>query len=78
MTDNIDDILNSGICRAVDKAGGVSALARKLDVSRAVIYTWLQQRFVPLERAVEIESQYAIPRRDLIDPKLWATVTGQK
>lgn len=63
-------IADTPLYRVVDKAGGVSALARTLGVSRQVLYVWLQRGFVPLERAVEIEGLYGEPRAGLIDPKL--------
>jgi hypothetical protein len=35
---------------------------------------WVRQGFVPVSRVVEIESQFGVPRVELINPRLRATL----
>lgn len=60
----------SGIRKAVNLAGGVPRLAEKLGVSKVAIYVWLRAGWVPALRAVEIETQYGVNRRELVSPRL--------
>lgn len=55
---------------AVRKAGSISALARKLDVSHQVANRWCKRGYVPPKRALEIELHFGVPARDLVDPSL--------
>jgi len=59
-----------GICKAVKAAGSQTELADKVGVTQQVISKWVRVGFVPLNRAVELEELYDIPRRELISPKL--------
>lgn len=54
--------------RAIKKAGGMSAFARALKLSRAAIYRWDK---IPAERVVAIERATGIPREEL-RPDLYA------
>ena len=45
----------SNIKRAVKLAGGVSAMARALAVSRPTIYLWMRRGFPPAEYCLGIE-----------------------
>ncbi len=60
----------NGISAAIKRAGSISALARKLDVSHQVVNRWHKRGFVPSKRALEIEMHYGVPARDLVDPSL--------
>jgi DNA-binding transcriptional regulator YdaS (Cro superfamily) len=60
----------NGISTAIKRAGSISALARKLDVSHQVVNRWHKRGFVPSKRALEIEMHYGVPARDLVDPSL--------
>ena len=48
--------------QAIEKVGGRAALARALNLSRAVIYLWKR---VPAERVVAVEKASGIPRHKL-------------
>lgn len=56
--------------KAGDPAGGAKALADYLGVTRQAVYLWKQQGFVPIDRVVEIETEYGVDRRELAEPKL--------
>lgn len=71
------DIMKTGIFEAQRRAGGVTALSRKLKVSRAVVYAWLNQGYVPIKRAKEIEELLGVPRMSLMDPLLRDLVSGR-
>jgi len=60
----------NGIDLAIERAGSISALARKLSVSHQVANRWQKRGFVPSKRALEIEMHYGVPARDLVDPSL--------
>jgi DNA-binding transcriptional regulator YdaS (Cro superfamily) len=64
----------TGINRAVALAGGAASLAQKLGVSHQAVYQWIQNGWVPLERALELEKLYDIQRKDLLNPRLAALV----
>jgi DNA-binding transcriptional regulator YdaS (Cro superfamily) len=54
--------MHKGLRKACDKAGGVTALANKLGITRAAIYHWDK---VPAERVVEIEKLTGVAREEL-------------
>lgn len=71
----------TGIEKAIEKAAeaaakagrptsGAQALADHLGVTRQAIYLWKSQGYVPPERVIEIEMEYGVDRRELVDPKL--------
>ncbi len=64
----------TGIHKAVHTAGGAASLAHKLGVSHQAVYQWIQNGWVPLERAMQLEKLYDIPRTELLSPKLAALV----
>ena len=66
--------MTTGIQRAVEAAGSVQALAIKLGVTHQAIYKFLRQGWVPPARAMEIETHYAIPRQELVSPRLLGLV----
>lgn len=59
-----------GIFKAIKAAGNQTKLADALGVSQQAISKWTRLGWVPVDRAIEIEAQYGIPRRDLVNPKL--------
>lgn len=60
----------TGIADAVRRAGSQAILARHLGVTQQAVSMWLARGHVPLRRAVEIESQYGVPRARLINPRI--------
>jgi DNA-binding transcriptional regulator YdaS (Cro superfamily) len=66
----------TGIKRAIEMAGGACALAYKLGVTHQAIYTWAKRGWVPMQRALEIETEYRIPRTELLKPDLVAVFTA--
>jgi len=60
----------TGIEEAVLAAGSQSNLARRLGVSQQFISTCLRRGYVPTRRAVEIEAQFGVPRKRLLNPRL--------
>jgi DNA-binding transcriptional regulator YdaS (Cro superfamily) len=65
-----------GVARAIAMAGSQEALAERLGVSKQAVQKWAARGYVPPGRVVEIEAQYGIPRRDLLDPRLADLVEG--
>jgi len=60
----------TGIYKAIKSAGNQKELAFQLGVSQQAISHWNRQGFVPVNRVVEIESQYGVNRLELIDPSI--------
>ena len=59
-----------GIEKVIQTAGGQVALAKQLGVSQQAISIWCRQGWVPLRRISEIESQFGIPRLELLNPAI--------
>lgn len=59
-----------GIDQVVDKAGSQRALGDVCGVSQQAVQKWVAQGFVPNSRAIELEAQYGVDRKLLVDPKL--------
>ena len=60
----------TGIDRAIKKAGGQAVIARTLGVTQQAVSYWKRTGYAPLLRAVEMEMHYGIPRSQLISPRL--------
>ena len=65
----------TGIARAVCKAGSQDKLARGLGVSQQAVSLWVDQGWVPLRRAEQIENKFSIPRTELVNPKILELLT---
>ena len=62
----------TGIKQATEVAGGACALAHALGVTHQAVYTWAKRGWVPMQRALQIEHMYNIPRTELLKPELVA------
>ena len=51
-----------GLARAIDKAGGVAELARKIGIAQPSVSNWER---VPAQRVIAVEAATGISRRDL-------------
>jgi len=58
----LGDDREPGLLRAIETAGGISALARKLGISQAALSKW---RRVPSHQIVAIERVTGVPREEL-------------
>lgn len=58
-----------GLDKVLALAGSQRALARQLGVSQAAICKWVRRGCVPPGRCVEIEAQYGVSRRELLEPR---------
>jgi DNA-binding transcriptional regulator YdaS (Cro superfamily) len=57
-----DDRRPAGLRKAITAAGGISALARRLGISRVAILQWKK---IPAERVLDIERVTGVPREQL-------------
>lgn len=62
----------TGIKQAIEVAGGACALAHALGVTHQAVYTWAKRGWVPMQRALQIETEYGVPRTELLKPELVA------
>lgn len=51
-----------GLARAIDKAGGVAELARKIGIAQPSVSSWSR---VPAQRVIAVEAATGVSRRDL-------------
>lgn len=58
----LQDDREPGLLRAIDAAGGISALARKLGISQAALSKW---RRVPAHQIIAVEKATGVPREEL-------------
>lgn len=57
---------------AIERAGGLRALARRLGISASAVQQWRAgKRRVPFKRAWEIEVLFGVPKEDLHPDILW-------
>jgi|GEM_PF-2114659 len=66
-----------GIKQAIDLAGGACALAHKLGVTHQAVYGWAKRGWTPMQRAMQIEKAYGIPRTELLKSDLVSLLTTQ-
>lgn len=62
--------MDTGINKVVALAGSQGKLAKRLGVSQAAISKWVTRGYPPTGRIIEIESEYGVPRLELLDPRL--------
>jgi DNA-binding transcriptional regulator YdaS (Cro superfamily) len=72
-----DQNIATGIALAVGSAGTQSKLAQQLGVSQQAVSQWIEQGWVPLRRAEQIERLFTIPRSRLLDPEIVKLVTAR-
>lgn len=62
--------MKPGIEVAVETAGSQEKLAQALGVTQQSVAKWFKRGYVPLDRAREIEAQFGVPRKSLVDPQV--------
>lgn len=60
----------TGIQAVVRIAGGQQAVADLCGVTQQNVSWWLTRGFVPANRAIELEAQYGVDRKRLVDPRI--------
>lgn len=64
--------MNLGVQKAVDLAGGQTALAKLMGVKQGHVWKWLRMEQIPAERAIQMElaTNGRVTRQEL-RPDLW-------
>lgn len=65
----------NAVDEAIQAAGSQVRLASRLGVTQQCITVWKQRGYVPVNRAIEIEATYGIPRIKLVSPRLRGLLT---
>lgn len=60
----------NGVKMAADAAGSQRNLAKALGVTEQAVHNWISRGWVPLRRALEIETQFGVDRVLLINPRI--------
>lgn len=60
----------TGIKELVRLAGSQEAVAKTCGVTQQAVSVWVARGYAPLARAIELEAQYGVDRRQLVDPKI--------
>lgn len=60
----------NGVKQAAQAAGSQAKLARALGVTEQAVHNWVARGWVPLRRALEIETQFGVDRVALINPRI--------
>jgi DNA-binding transcriptional regulator YdaS (Cro superfamily) len=68
LTNTTKEQRNAAVDTAVQRAGGIVRFAKALGITHQAVYDWKRRGWVPLERAVAIESIFGIPRAELMNP----------
>lgn len=66
MTDKDKRI--ASIKEAVQRGGGIVKFAKAMGISHQAVYHWYRRGWVPLNRAVAIETLFGVPSSDIMDP----------
>lgn len=70
MTMKTDTRTHPGIDRAIDKAGGITAFCREMDVTHQAVYDWKRRGWAPPLRAKRMQDLYGVPASETMDPRL--------
>lgn len=65
-----DSRVHPGIDRAIEKAGGIVAFCRDMDVTHQAVYDWKRRGWAPPLRAKRMQDLYGVPAGDTMDPRL--------
>lgn len=68
----------NGLSKAIEKAGGQSALAAHLGISTQVVHNWTRRGNVPPEYAPVIEDDFGIPADELCPGIPWDRIRGKQ
>jgi transposase-like protein len=60
----------SGIEDLIKKAGGQSALARKMGRSQATVWRWKEQGYLPRKHIARAAELYGVAPSTLVDPRV--------
>jgi transposase-like protein len=58
----------AAIKEAVQRGGGIVKFAKAMGISHQAVYHWYRRGWVPLNRAVAMETLFNVPSADVMDP----------
>lgn len=61
---------------AVERSGGIMKFAKVMGISHQAVYHWRKRGWVPADKALVIETVFAVPREALMEPGLVAVMTA--
>lgn len=61
---------------AISRAGGIIKFAKAMGVTHQAIYSWKRRGWAPADKALIMETLFAVPRTSLMEPSLAAVVAA--
>lgn len=61
---------------AIERGGGILKFCQRMNVTHQAVYGWRKRGWVPVERAVVLESIFGIDRNQLMNPDLVRALGG--
>ena len=61
---------------AIARGGGIIRFAAALGVTHQAVYEWKRRGYAPADRALVMETLFAVPRADTMEPRLAAVLSA--
>lgn len=76
MTETTKEERIEAIDTAISRAGGIVRFAKAMGVTHQAVYSWKRRGWAPADKALVMETLFAVPRTSLMEPSLAAVVAA--
>lgn len=76
MTETTKDERIEAIDTAISRAGGIVKFTKAMGVTHQAVYSWKRRGWAPADKALIMETLFAVPRQSLMEPSLAAVVAA--
>ena len=59
---------------AISRAGGIVKFTKAIGVTHQAIYAWKRRGWAPADKALIMETLFAVPRQSMMEPSLAAVI----